>query len=144
MTFKIGKVDVWAGEIADRPGALNEKLEAVAKAGANLEFVIARRMADKPGFGMVYVAPLKGARQAKAAMEAGLAKATSMNSLRFEGPDKPGLGAKMTKAITDAGINMRGLSSAAIGRRCVVYLAFDSDADSKKAAQILKKAMSGK
>jgi len=55
MAVQITKVDVWVGEIADRPGGLAEKLEVVAKAGASLEFVIARRQPDKPGTAVVVV-----------------------------------------------------------------------------------------
>jgi hypothetical protein len=39
---------------------------------------------------------------------AGLSPATGVAALRVEGTDRPGLGAKMTGAIADAGINLRG------------------------------------
>ena len=61
-----------------------------------------------------------------------------------QAPDRAGLGARMTQDISEAGINMRGLSAAALGRRMVCYLAFDSDADAKKAGRALKKALTGK
>ncbi|MHC4066108.1 MAG: ACT domain-containing protein [Planctomycetota bacterium] len=139
MAIQISKVDVWAGKIKDRPGGLSVKLEALADAGASLEFLISRRAPDRPGTGVVFLAPLRGARQARVAKLAGLSKATTMHSLRVEGPDRPGLGAKITHAIADAGINMRGFSAAALGRRCVFYLAFDKDADAKKASRLLKR-----
>ncbi len=144
MAIQITKVDVWVGEIKDRPGGLGEKLEALAEAGANLEFVISRRAPDKPGTGVVFLAPLRGAAQTRAAKKAGLSKATGLHSLRVEAPDRAGLGARMTQAITEAGINMRGLSAAALGRRTVSYLAFDRDADAKKASRVLKKALTRK
>ena len=143
MAVEISKVDVWAGEIQDRPGGLAEKLQAVSKAGANLEFVIARRAPDKPGTGVVFMAPLTGAAQTEAAAGVGLSKAASLRSVRIEGPDQPGLGAKTAQALADAGINMRGLSAAAIGARCVVYFAFDSDADADKASKVLQTALAG-
>ena len=43
MKLQVTKEDVWAASIKDRPGGLNEKLEALAAVGVNLEFVIARR-----------------------------------------------------------------------------------------------------
>ena len=144
MAVETKKVDVWVGTIEDRPGALMEKLELLADAGASLEFVIARRAPEKPGTGVVFLAPLRGAGQTGAAKKAGLEKATGLHSLRLEASDRRGLGAKITQAVADAGINMRGLSAAAIGRRSVSYFAFDSDADAKKAARILKKALGGK
>jgi hypothetical protein len=139
MDFEVTKVDVWAGAIEDRPGALAEKLEALTNARANLEFVIARR--DTPGKGVVFLAPLKGAAQVRAAKKAGLAKTASLHSLRLEGPDRRGLGALITRALADAGINLRGLSAAALGRRHVTYFAFDSAEDARRAGPILKKTV---
>lgn len=144
MRFKITKVDVWAGELEERPGGLNQKLEALAKAGANLEFVISRRAPEKPGTGVVFLAPVRGAAQMRAAKNAGLSKAPSLYSLRVEAADWPGLGARITRAIAEAGINLRGLSAAAFGRRSVSYLAFDSDADARKAGRALKTALAKK
>jgi hypothetical protein len=136
----MAKVDVWTGYVDDRPGALAEKLEAVTDAGANLEFVIARRAPEKKGKGVVFVAPLRGARQTRAAKRAGLSKTSSLLSVRFEARDRPGLGAEVTRALADAGVNMRGFSGTGIGRRCVFHFAFDSEADAQKARRVLKKS----
>ena len=141
MAYNVKKVDVWAGEIADRPGGLAEKIEFLSNAGANLEFIIARRAADKPGTGVVFVPPIKGAKQKGTAQSTGFASTDSLHSLRVEGPDKAGLGAKITNAISEAGINLRGLSAAALGRRAVSYLAFDSAADADRAVSVLRKAL---
>ena len=60
-------------------------------------------------------------------------------SVRIEGADRPGLGAKITRALGDAGISFRGISAIAIGRKFVSYLACDSAADQAKAIAALKK-----
>jgi hypothetical protein len=138
MAQKVTRADVWAASIEDRPGGLAEKLAALAEAGAQLEFVIARRASERPGTGVVFLTPLKGAAQIRAAKKAGFEKTKSLHSLRIEGPDKPGLGAKMTQVLAQAGINLRGLSAASIGPRCVVYLALDSMADATKAKRLLE------
>ncbi|MBP7937252.1 MAG: amino acid-binding protein [Phycisphaerae bacterium] len=143
MAYTITKVDVWAGSMKDQPGGLACKLETLSEAGANLEFVIARRCPDKPGTGVVFLAPLQGASQTRAARKAGLSKAASLRSIRLEGPDKPGLGTKITRLLAEAKVNLRGLSAAALNRRSVVYFAFDSAADAGKAARVLKKALAG-
>ena len=57
MAVKITKVDVWAVEIADQPGGLARVLEALAQAGMTVECCIARRRADRPGEGTVFIAP---------------------------------------------------------------------------------------
>ena len=139
MAYKIDRVDVWAGSVKDRPGGAAAVLDALAKAGASLEFVIGRR--DKKGSGILFLAPLKGPAQIKAAKALGLSKAESLCSLRLDGPDKSGLGAQLTCAVAEAGINMRGISGAAIGRKSVFYFAFDSRADATKARQAIKKAL---
>jgi len=141
MPYTISKVDVWAGSIEDRPGGLSDKLETLNEAGANLEFLISRRAPEKPGTGVMFVAPLKGAKQTKAAKELGLQRAESLRSLRVEGSDKPGLCAKVACAIADAGINLRGISAAALAKKSVIYFAFDSEADAKKASSVLKKIL---
>ncbi len=138
MKLDVSLVDVWAASLEDRPGNLAAKLKVLSDAGANLEFVIARREPTQPGTGVVFITPLKGAKQTKAAAPAGFAKAEHLHSVRIAGPDKPGLGAKMTQALAEAGINLRGLSAGAISKRCVVHLALDSAEDAKKAVRVLK------
>jgi hypothetical protein len=139
MKLDIRKADVWAATIEDRPGGLAEKLSAIADGGANLEFIISRRSPEQPGSGVVFVTPIKGARQIKAAQGAGFQKSNSLHSVRVEGPDNPGLGAKLSKALADAHLNLRGLSAASFGRRFVTFLALDSPEDAAKAASVLKK-----
>jgi len=139
MALKVSKVDVWVGSLKDRPGALAKKLQALADAGAELAFMIARRAPDKPGRGVVFLTPLKGAAQLGAAKKAGLRKTKSLNSVRVEGADKPGLGAKVSATLAENGVNLRGVSAAVIGRRFVMHLALDSGADAGKAVRLLKK-----
>ncbi|MDH3443594.1 MAG: amino acid-binding protein [Deltaproteobacteria bacterium] len=141
MPYAISKVDVWAGEIADRPGGLAATLETLNNAGANLAFLIARRAPDKPGTGVVFVTPIKGAKQAAAARSAGLQITDSLYSVRVEGPDRAGLGTRMTRSLADGGINLRGVSAAAIGRRAVTFCAFDTAGDAAAAIRILRKAL---
>ena len=139
MPLNVTQVKVWSASLEDRAGSLAGKLDALAKAGANLEFVIARRAPDKPGTGVVFVTPVQGEAVVKAAQGAGFAVSESLHSVRVEGPDAPGLGAKMTAALAQAGINLRGLSAAAIGNRMVCHLALDTGADATKAADVLKR-----
>jgi hypothetical protein len=141
MAYTVKKVEVWSGEIQDRPGGLGEKLTSLSDAGANLEFLVSRRAPDKPGTGVVFVTPIKGAKQKNAAQNAGLGTTESLHSVRVEGPDRAGLGTKMTRALADAGINLRGVSAAALGRRAVTFFAFDSAADADTAVRVLKKTL---
>jgi predicted amino acid-binding ACT domain protein len=114
-------------------------MKALAEGGANLDMVVARRTPERPGEGVVFVAPVKGVRQSRAATQAGFTRAAGLHTVRAEGPDKPGLGARITEALAQAGVNLRGLSAAAIGKKCVVYLAVDTADAAARAAAVMKK-----
>jgi len=139
MKLKVNRTDTWAAAIDDRPGGVADKLAALAAAGANLELIIARRAPEQRGSGVVFVTPLKGAKQIKAAGVAGFQKTNSLHTLRIQGADKPGTGAKLTRALAEAGINLRGFSAAAVGKQYITHLALDTAVDATKAAAALKK-----
>jgi len=141
MSYIIDKVDVWAATVEDRPGTMAEKLKTLAAGGVNLEMIVARRMRDQPSQGLVLVAPIAGAAQSRAAKNAGFTKAEQMHSLRLEGADKPGLAARISQALAQAGINLKGFSGVAIGRKAIAYFSFDSKDDQKKAIGALKKLL---
>lgn len=136
MAFEITKIEVWAGEIQDRPGALAEALEAVQRVGANLDFIVVRPSEEKPGQGVVFLSPLFGADQINAATHAGLSR-SRIHALRLLGPDRPGLAAGVCRTLADAGINITGMTGAVIGERAILYLRFESDAELVSAARIL-------
>jgi hypothetical protein len=136
MALKVSKADVWAATIDDRPGGAAEKLDALSRAGANLEMLLARR--SEAGKGVMFVTPLKG-KAMKAAQEAGMGQPQTIHSVRIEGGDKPGLGSKIARALGDAGINFRGMSAIAIGKKFVSFVALDSAEDQAKAISTLKK-----
>jgi hypothetical protein len=139
MAYKIAKVTVFAADMFNQPGRLARALEALRNAGANLEFVIGRRVTERTS--RVFLAPLKGAKQIRAAADVEFRAAAGMHVIRIEGPDRAGLGADMTRALADAGINIRGISSAAFKKFSVCYLAFASAADLAAATRVLKRAL---
>ncbi|HRZ45999.1 MAG TPA: amino acid-binding protein [Candidatus Paceibacterota bacterium] len=138
MALKVGRVDTWVASLEDKPGNLAAKLNALAKAGVNLEFVLARRAPDQPGTGVVFVTPIKGAAGCRAARQEGFRKTKSLHAVRIEGPDKAGQGARVTQALGEQGLNLRGLSAAAVGKNFVTHIAFDTAADAAKAMRILR------
>ena len=140
MAFTVTKVDVWSTEISDEPGELAAKLEGLAGAGANLDFLIARRQPEKVGVGIVFVTGIKGPAAHRAAKVAGLAKTTALAALRVDASNKSGVCHQMLNQIASAGINVRGVSASAIGSKCVTLVAFDSKDDANKAARLLGKA----
>lgn len=139
MKLKLSRVDMWAGTIEDRAGGAADKLEPLASAGVNLEFMFARRTPEQPGKGILFVTPVKGSKAVKAAQAAGLAKSEDVCALRIEGADKPGVTAHMVRALANAGISFRALSAAAIGSKFVAYLALDTAEDAARANRVLNK-----
>jgi hypothetical protein len=139
MKLKLSRVDMWAASIEDRAGGAADKLESLAQAGVDLEFVFARRTPEQPGKGILFVTPVKGRKAVKAAQEAGLEKSENVCALRIEGADKPGMTAIMVRALANAGISFRALSAAAIGRKFATYLALDTAEDAARANRELKK-----
>ncbi|MGH7180266.1 MAG: amino acid-binding protein [Tepidisphaeraceae bacterium] len=144
MALSVTKSDVWAGEMMDRPGELNRVLDALARGGVKLECCIARRSPDKPGMGTVFVTPVKGKKAQEAARMCGLSPGANLATLRLEGPDKPGAGAMLSRAVADAGINVRGCSAAVIGSKYVAYVGFDNAGDADRAMKAIKSAAKAK
>jgi len=142
MPYQVKKADVWAVDIPNRPGTLARVLEPLAQAGAQLEFLIARKVDDNTS--RVFLAPIKGAKQKQAAQSVGVAPTRSLFSIRVEGPDRPGLGADLTRAIADAGVNLRGVSAAAIGKKTLTYVAVESEQAVKDAVSAARKALAKK
>ena len=72
MSFRLDRVHVWSCEVPDEAGGVAAKLHALAEAGANLQYVGTRRQPDKPGSGILYIAPVSGPEQQRAAKAVGL------------------------------------------------------------------------
>jgi hypothetical protein len=138
MALKVERIDTWAAPIDDRPGGLADKLNTLANAGVNLEFLIARRAPEKPGRGVVFVTPIKGTAGSRAARQAGFAKTERLHTVRIEGPDERGACARIAQALAEKGLNLRGLSAAAMNKRFVCHIALDTTADAAKAMRVLR------
>jgi len=139
MALKATSNAVWTATIDDRAGGAADVLEKLAAAKVNLEMVFARRTPEQPGKGLMIVGPIKGKKAEQAALAAGLAKSGTMYGLKVEGADKPGLGAKITRALGNAGVSFRGITAHAIGAKFVCNIALDNADDAARAAAALKK-----
>jgi hypothetical protein len=140
MPHEVKTLDVWSGDIDDKVGSLASKLEPLANAGVDLQFIIARRQPHQPGKGVVFLSGISGAKATKAATTEGLAKASDLVALRVEGPNKPGACHQITRELADAGINLRGVSAGVMGKKFLLFLAFDSKDDAATAARLLRAA----
>jgi hypothetical protein len=116
---KIEKIDIWTVEIEDKPGATTRPFNALAEAGADLQFVLARRQPDKPGKGILFVSPIKGAKQEAAARREGFAQRADVVGVRVEG------------------VNLRALIANVNGKQFVAVIAFHHQADADKGYKII-------
>jgi len=137
MGFKLDRVHVWSGDVPDRAGGVASKLSLLAQAGTNLEFIFTQRKPENPGTGVLYVAPITGPVQVRAARAAGLAETHDPVVLRVEGDNQAGLGHRVTQQWALAGISFQGLTMAVVCDKFVGYAAFDSVTDANRAAAIL-------
>jgi predicted amino acid-binding ACT domain protein len=137
MDLEVERVDVWAAPIQDKTGSLASMLKGLQKAGADLQFIIARRSADTPGTGVVFVTPLRGEQETRAASQLGFNVTQSLKSIRVRGLDRAGIVADLMQALADGGINLRGLSASVIGSQFIAYVGVDTSDDVTKAIDIL-------
>jgi hypothetical protein len=137
MSFRYDRVHVWSCEVTDKPGGVADKLAALAQAGENLEYVGTRRTPEKPGWGILYIAPVTGPDQVRAARSAGMHEVKNPVVIRVEGDNKAGLAHRLTHEWALAGISFQGLTMAVLGDKFVGYAAFDNSDDANRAATIL-------
>ena len=140
MDLIVERVDVWDASIKDEPGGLAQTLAALREAGADLNFILARRSPEKPGTGVVFVTPLSGDAEIQAATTLGFNVVRRVHSVRVEGENKAGVAVEIASMLAAEGINLRGFSAAVIGVRFIMYLGLDNAADAVQAVKILQQA----
>jgi hypothetical protein len=138
MAVTVKPIKLWRKEIENKPGALAQTLEPLAAKGADLQVVMGYRYPGHEETAAVEVYPIANKKLSTAAAAAGLRDA-SIAALLVEGDNKPGLGHAITQAIANAGINLDFVVAQVMGRRYSAVLGFDSEADLKKAAPLIKK-----
>ncbi|MHB1426538.1 MAG: amino acid-binding protein [Gemmataceae bacterium] len=137
MSLRIHRVQVWSGEIPDKPGAAAAMLERLTRAGADLEYLMTRPHPSKSGVSVLFLAPIQGERQIEAAQVAGLAPARDVAMLCVESENRTGIGAQIMSSLAVAAINLRGISISTLGDRMTAYLGFDNEDNARLAVQVL-------
>jgi hypothetical protein len=139
MAITVKKAALWRGELKNRPGALAGVLEPLAAAGADLRVAMGYGLPTDSEKAVVEVFPISGKKATAAAAAAGLA-AASTPCLLVEGDDRPGLGARMARAVADQGVNISFVLAESVGRRFSAVFGFASDADAERASRALRAA----
>src|ERR671934_1330446 len=134
MTVK--NVQLWILHGADRKGLLADALEPLAAAGANLRVVMGYRYPAELDRAAVEVFPIDPAAEA-AARKAGF-QPSETPCLLVEGDDRKGLGAEISRALANAGINMGFLVAETIGKRFSAAIGLASGQDAAAAAKAIE------
>ena len=143
MSVTVKHISLWRKEVENQVGSLAHTLEPVTKAGADLRVLMGYRYPGNEARAAIEFDPVSGKKVTAAAAEAGLST-SSIPTLLVEGDDKHGLGLAIAQTIADAGLNMAFFVAQVVGRRYSAVMGFDSDADAKVAAVLIKKATSKK
>lgn len=143
MAVSVKRITLWRSEVANRVGTLAGALGPLAAAGADLKVVMAYRFPGDESRAAVELYPISGRRPQAAAREAGLSE-SGIPTLFVEGDDRPGVGYAIARSVADAGINLAFFVAQVVKRRYSAVVGFDSEADAKKAAGLIRKAKPGK
>ena len=143
MAVNVKRIVLWRADVENKPGVLATTLEPFAACGADLQVVMVYRFPGNENRGAIELYPVAGRRSAAAAQAGGLS-ASAIPTVLVDGDNRPGLGHAVAKAIADAGINLIFLMAQVLGRRYSAVMGFESEADSKKAAALIKKATTPK
>jgi len=143
MPVTVKKITLWRSEVANRPGTLASALGQLAQAGADLKVVMGYRFPGDETRGAVELYPVTGRRAQDAARSAGLSD-SGIPTLLVDGEDRPGTGAAIARAIAEAGINLAFFVAQVVGRRYAAVIGFDSEADARKAAPLIRRAKPAK
>ena len=139
MPVTVKKIVLWRKELDNQAGTLARTLEPLARAGADLQVVMGYRYPGNEAKAVIELHPVAGRRVTSAAEQVGLA-ASSIPTLLVEGDNRPGLAHEVAQSVADAGINLSFLVAQVLGKRFVATLGFETEADAKKAAVLIKKA----
>lgn len=137
MTLDVRRVQVWCGEIPDRPGAAAAKLEMLQRSGADLALIFSRPNPHKPETAILCLAPITGPEQMAAARAVDLGPALDVFMLVVQGVRRADIGFEIMSRLAIAGINLRGFSLSSATPHFSAYLAFDDHDDLTHALQVL-------
>jgi hypothetical protein len=143
MAVNVKKIQLWRAEVANEPGILASVLAPLADAGANLEVVMGYRYPGDERKAAIEVYPVSGRKMTNAAREGGLSL-SSIPTLLVEGDNRPGLGHVIAEAIAEAEVNLGFLVAQVMGRKYTAVMGFESEADARKAATVIKRVTAGK
>jgi len=143
MAITVKKVTLWRREVDNQPGVLAHTLAPLATARADLQVVMGYRYPGNERKAAIELYPVSGTPSLTAARAAGL-RASALAALLVEGDNQVGLGYATAQALAEAGINLSFVVAQVVGRKYAAIFGFETEADARKAATLIKKATASK
>ncbi len=137
MAVTVKKAVLWRRELENRPGTLAETLKPFADGKINLQVVMGYAFPGEPQRSAVEVYPVSGKGET-AAQEAGLHAGSEVPCLLVEGEDQVGFAYQVSKAVSDAGINISFAVIQVVARRYQGIFGFESESDAERATALIK------
>ena len=139
MALTVKRITLWRREVENQPGVLARTLEPLAAAGVDLRLVMGYRFPEATTRAAIELYPVTGRKAVAAAEQAGLSE-FGLACLFVEGDNRPGLGAAMGRALSDAGVNIVFLVSQVVGRRFTAVFGFDDEQLAATATKAIRAA----
>jgi len=143
MAIKVKAITLWRYDAENKPGVLAGTLEPLARAGVDLRAIMGYRHPGEEGRATIELYPIAGKKAVAAAQAAGLS-ASGIPTLLVEGDDRPGAGLAISRALADAGINLAFYLAQVIRKKYSLILGFETEADAKRAAPLIRKVKTTK
>jgi hypothetical protein len=140
--MRIRQVQLWQKEIENKPEALVEILKPFSEHGADLKVLMKYSLPGNSNLATIEIFPGKDRRALMAAQEAGLSLSPTP-VLLIEGNNRQGLAYAIAKATAVAGIKVKFLSAQVAGKQYSALLGFQTNADARKASDLIRIASIG-
>lgn len=137
MSLAVRKVRLRkVSNIPDRPGAVAEQLTTAAQWGVGLASLTAYVMTPG-GSGQAWVVLENEAAHGALADQAGCWAVADVHAVLVSGPNSVGAGAKVTRALANAGLSASVIQAMAVGDSFSMLIGFRAEADAAKAVEAL-------
>jgi hypothetical protein len=137
LTLTVKQVKLWVFYGGDRKGLLADALEPLAAAGVHLQIVMAYRFPTELDRAAIEVFPIDGPTAEAEARRIGFVQSDTP-CLLVEGDDRRGLGARISRAISDAKVSMAFLMAQVVGKKFSAAIGFASDEDAATAIKAIQ------
>src|SRR5262245_776385 len=143
MAVTVKKIVLWRKEVENKAGVLASALAPLDHAGTDIHLVMAYRFPGQESKAAIELYPVTGKKSVTAAKEAEFSE-SNIPALLIEGDNRAGLGYATAQGIANSGINIDFVVVQVIGRKYSAVFGFESEADAKTCAAIIRKAGAGK